>query len=194
MSSDSIDEADHESFLFVRSVETQLCACFDGIKSRGRTVFYVNIEESLNLLGTVEMEWIKNARGVGYDHHKFVKRNMTYKQALPVIRDQVMPLLRVASYNCVRSIYDDPRYVKRVDDLIKFIESWFSSHSHSGARQNQTVVVQNSREEALQHEVEQLKKEVALKTRECTRLQEALKVKNKEIDLLERMLKLKAES
>ncbi len=112
MSSDSINEADHESFLFVRSVETQLCACFDGIKSRGRTVFYVNIEQSLNLLGTVEQERIKNARGVGYDDHKFVTRKMNFKQALPVIRDEVVPLLREASYNSDRTIYDDPRYVK----------------------------------------------------------------------------------
>jgi hypothetical protein len=91
---------------------------------------------------------------------------MDYKQALPVIRDQVVPLLRKASANCDREIYDDYRYVKRVDDLIQFIESWFSSHSQSSTRKNQAIVVQQSREVTLQREVERLKKEVALKTQE----------------------------
>ncbi len=124
---------------------------------------------------------------MGYSHHKFVTRKMGYKQALPVIRDQVVPLLRKASSNCDRKIYADPFYGKRVDDLVQFIESWFASHNH-------TVVVKQSREVVLQREVEQLKEEVALKTRECTSLREVVAFKTKGIELLEKMLKLKPEN
>ncbi len=76
---------------------------------------------------------------MGYSHHKFVKRKMGYKQALPVIRDQWF-----ANYSQSSTRKNQAVVVHQSREVA--LQREVVMYSQSSTRKNQAVVVHQSRE------------------------------------------------